>query len=256
MKKTLFLLSVAALLATSMNGCSASPTPASEQSTAPPTEPKQADITPELSDLLSRLHWFGQASFRLDGPSTIYFDPVVNFKEDPVPAETILISHAHSDHYDAKTLKQIISAETVIITTRAIADMLTKDGVPGEVRTLQAGDSITLGEVKIEAVPAYNTDKKYHPKEAGNLGFILTVRGVRLYFAGDTDVIPEMADFHPDIALIPIGGTYTMDPEQAVEAVGVLQPQVTVPMHALKESNLTAFQKLCDCNLYVMEVEQ
>jgi len=208
-----------------------------------------------VAALLARLHWYGQASFRLDGAATIYFDPVVNFKETPMSADIILITHTHSDHYDASTLKKISSPETVIVTIQAVADMLARDGVPGEVRNLQPGEHTTVGEIEIEGVAAYNTDKRYHPKEAGNLGFIVVVDGVRLYHAGDTDAIPEMADYQPDVAMIPIGGTYTMTPEQAVEAVTALKPQVVVPMHILADSNLATFQKLCECNLWVMEVE-
>jgi L-ascorbate metabolism protein UlaG (beta-lactamase superfamily) len=266
MRRTFFLLVVTTLLAFGVYGCTANPTPASEQPAAAapgPTEVPMSGSTlepnetaPETAVLLARLHWYGQASFRLDGPPTIYFDPVVDFGEDAVPADIILITHAHGDHYDPATLKQISSAETVIITTQAIADTLAKDGVPGEVRVLAPGGSTTVGEIEIEGVPAYNIDKRYHPKEDGNLGFILRLDGLRLYHAGDTDVIPEMVDFHPDVALIPIGGTYTMNPAQAVEAVAALLPQVVVPMHILADSNLTAFQKLCDCNLWVMEVEE
>ena len=261
MKKTFFLLVATILLTAVVSSCAANPTPASEQPEAPASAPTEepmsepSELAPELSALLNRLHWFGQASFRLDGPPAIYFDPVVDFAGDVIPADIILITHAHSDHYDAATLKKISSSETVIVTIQAIADMLAKDGVPGEVRVLAPGESTTVGEIEIEGVPAYNIDKRYHPKEAGNLGFIVTVDGVRLYHAGDTDAIPEMAEFHPDIALIPIGGTYTMNPAQAVEAVAALKPQVVVPMHILADSNLTTFQKLCDCTLWVMEVE-
>lgn len=263
-----FLLVATLLLALGVSGCVASPAPSTEQtgmSVPDPTEESMSEpsvsikesnqTSPEITMLLARLHWFGQASFRLDGPPTIYFDPVINFKAAPVPADIILITHAHGDHYDAGTLKKISSAETVIVTIPAIAEMLAKDGVPGEVHSLQPGERTTVGEIKIEGVAAYNIDKRYHPKEAGNLGFIITVGGIRLYHAGDTDAIPEMVDYHPDVAMIPIGGTYTMNPEQAVEAVGVLKPQVVVPMHILADSNLATFQKLCDCNLWVMEVE-
>ena len=268
MKVKRCLLVAILILALSLNGCAAGSAPSTDQIGVSALEPAEEPMSetsvpitesngtsPEAAALLARLHWFGQASFRLDGPPTIYFDPVINFKATPVPADIILITHAHGDHYDAGTLKKISSAETVIVTIPAIAEMLAKDGVPGEVRVLAPGERTTVGEIKIEGVAAYNIDKRYHPKEAGNLGFIITVGGIRLYHAGDTDAIPEMVDYHPDVAMIPIGGTYTMNPEQAAEAVGVLKPQVVVPMHILADSNLATFQKLCDCNLWVMEVE-
>lgn len=220
------------------------------------TTPEATGSSADPSELLTRLHWLGQASFRLDGPPTIYFDPVKDFINEPAPADIILISHDHFDHYDPGTLKRLATAETTIVTTAAIADRLAQDGILGNVTVLAPGDSATVGQIEVEAVPAYNLDKNYHPKEAGNLGFILTIDGVRLYFAGDTDAIPEMADFHPDVALIPIGGTYTMNPQQAVEAVAMLQPLVVVPMHILEESNLATFQELCkDCRIWPIQVE-
>jgi L-ascorbate metabolism protein UlaG (beta-lactamase superfamily) len=88
-----------------------------------------------------------------------------------------------------------------------------------------------VGEVEIEAVPAYNVNKSYHPKQAGHVGFIVTVGGERIYFAGDTDRIPEMASVRCDVALLPVGGTYTMDAEDAAQAAADIRPKVAVPMH-------------------------
>jgi L-ascorbate metabolism protein UlaG (beta-lactamase superfamily) len=264
MHKFIGILMILPLLSLALSACddgaSTEPTEASmpeqtEGSMQITTEP--AESTADPSELLTRLHWLGQASFRLDGPPTIYFDPVSEFINEPPLADIILITHDHSDHYDAYTLKRIATADTVILTTPAIASKLAQDGILGNVTQMMPGDSTTVGEIQIEAVPAYNLDKRYHPKEAGNLGFILTMDGVRVYHAGDTDVIPEMAGFHPDVALIPVGGTYTMNPQQAVEAVAMLQPLVVVPMHILAQSNLDAFQDLCkECTVYVLEPEE
>jgi L-ascorbate metabolism protein UlaG (beta-lactamase superfamily) len=109
----------------------------------------------------------------------------------------------------------------------------------GNVRTLQPGERTTVGEVEIEAVPAYNVDKfrspgvPFHPKEAGHAGYVVTIGkgGQRLYFAGDTDHIPEMADVRCDVALLPVGGTYTMDAEEAAQAAADIGPKAAVPMH-------------------------
>jgi L-ascorbate metabolism protein UlaG (beta-lactamase superfamily) len=107
----------------------------------------------------------------------------------------------------------------------------------GDVRALRPGERTTVAEVEIEAVPAYNVDKfrspgvPFHPQEAGHVGYVVTVEGARLYFAGDTDHVPEMANIRCDMALLPVGGTYTMDAQEAAQAAADIGPQVAVPMH-------------------------
>ena len=224
--------------------------------TVEPTEEPITEATPvaDLPALLGSLHWLGHASFRLDGPPTIYFDPT-SARSDSPQADVILISHGHSDHYSFATLKRISGPETVIVTTPGIAGGLeSTDLVYGEVRALQPGEQTMVGDVVIEAVPAYNISKSYHPRSAGYLGFVVTFEGERLYFAGDTDHIPEMADIRCDVALLPIGGTYTMDVEEAAQAAADINPQVVVPMH-MRSADPEEFRRLCDCEVVLMEME-
>jgi len=124
----------------------------------------------------------------------------------------------------------------------------------GKVRALRPGEQTVVEGVEIETVPAYNIGKSYHPKEAENLGFIVVVDGERIYFAGDTDRIPEMTDIRCDIALLPIGGTYTMDANEAVQAAADIGPKVAVPMH-VRSTDLEQFRSLCDCEVVIMEAE-
>jgi L-ascorbate metabolism protein UlaG (beta-lactamase superfamily) len=203
---------------------------------------------------MAHLHWLGHASFRFDGPPTIYIDLTTATSNYP-PADVILISHDHGDHYAPTALKRVSGPGTIIITTPDIAQELEEtDVVYGEVRALQPGEQTAAGEVQIETVPAYNIGKAYHPKEAGYLGFIITFEGERLYFAGDTDHIPEMADIECDVVLLPIGGTYTMDIEEAAQAAAEIGAKVTVPMHE-RSADPEEFRDLCECGAVVMEVE-
>jgi L-ascorbate metabolism protein UlaG (beta-lactamase superfamily) len=221
----------------------ATPTP------APVEEPASGE---ELPALLAHLHALGHASFRLDGPPTIYFDPT-SAGSKALPADLILISHEHNDHYHPATLKQISTPQTVILTNERVgAKLAGVQGVEGEVRVMQAGDVETLGEVEIEAVPAYNLTTSYHPREAGGLGFVVTWGGERLYFAGDTDHIPEMAEIECDVALLPIGGKYTMDVEEAAQAAATIGPRVAVPMHE-RSADPEQFRSLCDCTVVLLE---
>ena len=103
--------------------------------------------------------------------------------------------------------------------------------IGGEARIVKPGDSIELEDIRIEAVPAYNVDKNFHPKEKGWLGFVVELEGVRVYHAGDTDFIPEMKDFQVDIALLPVSGIYVMTAAEAVEAARAIKPKIAIPMH-------------------------
>lgn len=99
------------------------------------------------------------------------------------------------------------------------------------VSALEPGEVTTVSGVTIEAVPAYNLQKSFHPKGKGYLGYIVTVGGLRLYHAGDTDFIPEMNGMQVDIALLPVSGIEVMNAEEAAQAALALKPQVAIPMH-------------------------
>ncbi len=181
--------------------------------------------------LLERMRWLGHASFCLDGPPTIYFDPW-KLKGGSPQADIVLVSHEHADHCSSEDVEQISGSQTVIVANAEAAKKL-----QGDVRVLRPGEQVMVGKVKIEAVPAYNVNKfrspgnPFHPQEAEHVGYIVTVGEERLYFAGDTDHIPEMADLNCDVALLPVGGTYTMDAQEAAQAATDIGPKVAVPMH-------------------------
>lgn len=177
-----------------------------------------------IQDIAKKIVWLGHDSFRIDASKTIYFDP---FKIASGPAaDLVLISHAHFDHCSPDDVTKIQHPGTVIVTEKDSAQKLN-----GDIRVMKPGDCITVYEMEIEAVPAYNTDKEFHPKKNHWLGFIVEVEGVRVYHAGDTDFIPEMNNFKVDIALLPVSGTYVMTPDQAVQAALAIQPKLAIPMH-------------------------
>ncbi len=172
-----------------------------------------------------KITWLGHASFRIDGStSTVYIDP---WKlKSAKAADVICITHSHYDHLSEEDVARILKPSTVIIgppDCKASFDSAFKSIAPGQ--------NMTVGDVTVEAVPSYNTDKDFHPKKNNWVGYIVTVDGVRIYHTGDSDVIPEMADVTADVALIPVGGTYTMTVKQAAEAVTKINPKVAVPMH-------------------------
>ncbi len=172
-----------------------------------------------------KLHWLGHDAFRIEGPPVVYFDPY-QLGEGLPPADLVLITHDHFDHLSEPDLAKVHTKGTVVVAPREVA---AKAKVPVEV--IGIGETRTVKGVKITAVPAYNTDKTFHPKADGKVGFIVTVSGVTYYHAGDTDLIPEMTGLAPDVALLPVSGTYVMTAEQAADAARAIKPKVAVPMH-------------------------
>jgi len=175
--------------------------------------------------MIENIHWLGHDSFRIDGPATIYVDPW-QLPAGVPQADLVLVTHDHYDHCSPEDVAKISKADTVIVTIAAAAKKL-----KGDVRVVKPGDSLTVKGIPIEVVPAYNVNKKFHPRDAGHVGFIITVDGQRIYHAGDTDFIPEMKDFKVDIALLPVSGTYVMTADEAANAAKAINPKVAIPMH-------------------------
>jgi L-ascorbate metabolism protein UlaG (beta-lactamase superfamily) len=186
---------------------------------------------------LGKLRWLGHDSFVYEGPPVVYFDPW-RLAQDSSPAgslpiaDLVLVSHEHGDHCSPDDVQRVSGPNTVIVASQAAASLL-----QGDVRVMRPGDELTVGEVDVRAVPAYNVNKfrspgnPFHPQSALHNGYVVTVEDVCVYFGGDTDHIPEMASITCDVALLPVSGRYVMTAEEAAEAAKVIRPKVAVPMH-------------------------
>jgi L-ascorbate metabolism protein UlaG (beta-lactamase superfamily) len=174
--------------------------------------------------MLDKIKWLGHASIRIEAEKIIYIDPW-KIKGGP-KADLILISHSHHDHLSPVDIEKIRKEDTVIV---AAADAAAK--LSGDVRALKPGDRTTAHGIAVEAVPAYNIDKPFHPRANQWIGFILTVEGKTIYYGGDTDAVPEMKAIEADIWILPVGGTYTMSAKEAAEVVNMFRPQVAIPIH-------------------------
>lgn len=201
--------------------------------------------------MVENIVWLGHSTVRIDGEKVVYIDP---WKlTDPKKADLILISHSHYDHLSVEDIAKIRKEDTVIITTKdAAADLA------GDVRIVKPGDVVRIGEISVEAVPSYNTDKDFHPRESGWVGFVVTVGGKRIYYCGDTDLIPEMETIRADIMLVPVGGTYTMTAEEAARAVNTVRPEIAIPIHyddiVGSAEDARRFKELCEVPVEIKSV--
>jgi len=202
--------------------------------------------------MIAGIHWLGHASFRLDNEKIVYIDP---YKiSGGQAADIILVSHTHYDHCSPASIERILRADTVTVTCAECAKKL-----KGDVRIITPGQSITIGGIVVEGVAAYNTNKPFHPRSEGGLGFIVTFGTRRIYYAGDTDLIPEMATVSADVALLPVSGTYVMSADEAAEAAKRIKPAVAIPMHygtiVGSRSDAMRFKELAGVPVEILEKE-
>lgn len=181
-------------------------------------------------ETIEKIKWLGHDGFQIQANDmTLVIDPFqVKARGE---ADIILVTHAHYDHCSPEDIAKFIKPSTIIVTEPESAAKIVGQKLCDDIRTMAPGDQLTVKGICIEAVPAYNTNKSFHPKEKNWLGFIITINGERVYHAGDTDLIPEMSDLSVDIALLPVSGTYVMTAAEAVEAAKQIRPKAAVPMH-------------------------
>ncbi len=161
----------------------------------------------------------------------IYCDPF-HIPAETKDADIILITHPHFDHFSPDDIHRVMKPGTVIVIPETIeAEVLAAGFDEPRLMKMRPYSLMTISGVTIAAIPSYNTNKPNHPKGKEWLGYILSMNCERIYIAGDTDVIPEGIASRCDIALVPIGGTYTMNAEEAADFVNRMQPEVAIPTH-------------------------
>jgi L-ascorbate metabolism protein UlaG (beta-lactamase superfamily) len=183
-----------------------------------------------------KISWLGHDSFRIKNGKTIFIDP---FKIRPTSekADILLITHEHYDHLSMDDIKKVVNENTTIVTIPAVKKELSSLKVK-EVRAVKPGDKLKLGDVSID---------------------VIRVKDVRIYHAGDTDAIPEMRGLKPDVALLPVSGTYVMTPDEAAQAVKMVEPKLAIPMHygviVGTEQDAQKFKQLSTVEVQILKPE-
>jgi len=200
---------------------------------SPVAAAEDSSLPADVARVAHSIHWLGHDAMRIDADdAVIYIDPW-QIGDQPRKADLVLITHDHRDHCSPEDVEAVCREGTEIVTVAAAAEKLSGK----KVHIVAPGDVVTVKGIAVEAVHSYNINKfrspgvPYHPKESGYVGFVITVDGVRIYHAGDTDVIEEMKAIQADIAMVPVSGKYVMTAEEAVEAVRVMRPKLAIPMH-------------------------
>ena len=182
------------------------------------------------------LKWLGHSGFLITNGKNVYIDPYNISRSEP-KADLILITHSHYDHCSIADIEKVAKDGTIIVVTPDSQSKITKlKNI--DMQIMVPGDDILLGGIKIQAVPSYNKNKPNHPKNEGWSGYVLKFDNVIIYHAGDSDFIPEMQKLtgygkqgNEFISLLPVGGSVTMNVEEAVEAAKLIRPTIAIPMH-------------------------
>ena len=190
----------------------------------------------ELAEGKAKLEFLGHAGILIAlGDKKIVIDPY-NVSNQVDNADIVLITHGHYDHCSIKDVMKVVKKGTVVLCPVDCQSKLTKiEGI--DMHIVEVGEVLDFGKIKIEVFPAYNTKNENHPKSEGWVGYIVKIEGFIIYFAGDTDYIPEMQKLsgygkHGNyfVSLLPVAGNVVMNAEEAAEAASIISPDLAVPI--------------------------
>lgn len=183
----------------------------------------------EPEKLFDHVEVLCHSSIRITGEKTVYLDPF-RVAKDYRDADLILVTHDHFDHFSPEDIARVRRPDTPIVVPLSLRERAADLGF-SQVTAVVPGDTVTAAGLEIRTVAAYNTNKPNHPRKNGWVGYLFAMNGVRYYIAGDTDDTPEARQVRCDLALFPVGGTYTTDAAEAAQVVNAIRPLAAVPTH-------------------------
>ncbi len=181
--------------------------------------------------MLENIEVLCHSSIKFSKEKIIYIDPF-EIDKNYNDADIIFITHDHYDHYSEEDIDKVRKDDTVIIVPEELLTKVLKFGFKQEyIVTVEPNKQYMTESIKFETIAAYNTNKQFHPKENEWVGYIIEIKGIKYYIAGDTDVTDENKKVKCDVAFVPVGGTYTMDFKEAAYLVNEIKPKIAVPIH-------------------------
>ena len=181
--------------------------------------------------MLENVEVLCHSSIRINKEKTIYIDPF-KIEKNYNDADIVFITHDHYDHYSDEDIDKVINENTIIIIPEELLTKLLRKGInKNAIITVEPNEKYMVQGIKFETIPAYNTNKTFHPKENGWVGYSITLDDIRYYIAGDTDITEENRKVKCDVAFVPVGGTYTTDFKEAAQLINEIQPKIAVPIH-------------------------
>lgn len=181
--------------------------------------------------MINNIEWLGHSTLKILGDKIIYIDPY-DIKNNYNDADIIFITHSHYDHFSVEDIKKCLKSDTKIVITEDLLNNTLEMGFERDnIINVLPNNSYELEEISFSTIPAYNIDKKYHPKENNWVGYIINIKGINYYIAGDTDITDEAKQVKCDVAFLPIGGTFTTNAEEAAMLANIIEPKVVIPIH-------------------------
>ena len=182
--------------------------------------------------MLTGIQCLGHSTIKINKNSKImYIDPF-NIEEENNDADIIFVTHSHYDHYSPKDIDKIKKEDTIIVITNDLYNEAKQSGFKeSKIVTVKPNQTFNVSNIIVTTVPAYNINKKFHPKENEWVGYILNIENIKYYIAGDTDITDENRKVECDVAFVPVGGTYTMTSKEAAELVNEIMPNIAIPIH-------------------------
>jgi len=202
------------------------------------------------------INWLGHAGFKIKNSKIIYIDPY-QIKGDCEKADLVLITHSHYDHCSIEDIRKVVHEGTTVVMPADCQSKITKLQIPVKMIVVEPGQELEIVSMRVDIFPSYNVDKSFHVFDEGWVGYLIKMNDVLIYHAGDTDLISEMQKLtgykqadKKFVALLPVGGRFTMSAEEAADAAKLIKPDVAIPMHygsvVGDEKDAEEFKELCE----------